>query len=486
MLAERIDKVVKPIKDLFGAVFFISVGMMVDPTVIATYWGQILILAAVVVVGMIIFGTLGMLLGGQPLKVAMESGFCLTQIGEFSFIIATLGMSLKVLSPEIYPVIVAVSVITIFTTPYFIKMSQPAYKWVEKHLPGSFRFLIDRYSKQGDDTSETRKLWRAVLSRYFVRVLLYSVVLIAIILCSRTWLQPFLIGLTGARTGLLVTCAVTLLGMSPFLGALLFASSSRTERMRLHSTAAFYDVPLVGMWVVRYLVVFFFILYYVSLCYGATVGWLAGAAFYVVIIVLASTVLRRQYRRIEKKFVDNLNVRENTRLGLNNQLVSDLHLAYIEVGPNSPFVGDRLQDSGLRRDYGISVSSIQRGQRVLPLPTKESRIFPGDVLGVIGTDDQIKKLNDDMAGYERQAQAIAIHNPPKMELVSVKLGPSSPIADKSVAESHLTDKYYAMLVKILRPDGEYIQPEADTPLRPGDVIWLVGDPRIIDTLRGTS
>lgn len=486
MLAERIDKVVKPIKDLFGAVFFISVGMMVDPTVIATYWGQILILAAVVVVGMIIFGTLGMLLGGQPLKVAMESGFCLTQIGEFSFIIATLGMSLKVLSPEIYPVIVAVSVITIFTTPYFIKMSQPAYKWVEKHLPGSFRFLIDRYSKQGDDTSETRKLWRAVLSRYFVRVLLYSVVLIAIILCSRTWLQPFLIGLTGARTGLLVTCAVTLLGMSPFLGALLFASSSRTERMRLHSTAAFYDVPLVGMWVVRYLVVFFFILYYVSLCYGATVGWLAGAAFYVVIIVLASTVLRRQYRRIEKKFVDNLNVRENTRLGLNNQLVSDLHLAYIEVGPNSPFVGDRLQDSGLRRDYGISVSSIQRGQRVLPLPTKESRIFPGDVLGVIGTDDQIKKLNDDMAGYEKQAQAIAIHNPPKMELVSVKLGPSSPIADKSVAESHLTDKYYAMLVKILRPDGEYIQPEADTPLRPGDVIWLVGDPRIIDTLRGTS
>ena len=274
--------------------------------------------------------------------------------------------------------------------------------------------------------------------------------------------------------------------MSPFLGALLFASSSRTERMRLHSTAAFYDVPLVGMWVVRYLVVFFFILYYVSLCYGATVGWLAGAAFYVVIIVLASTVLRRQYRRIEKKFVDNLNVRENTRLGLNNQLVSDLHLAYIEVGPNSPFVGDRLQDSGLRRDYGISVSSIQRGQRVLPLPTKESRIFPGDVLGVIGTDDQIKKLNDDMAGYERQAQAIAIHNPPKMELVSVKLGPSSPIADKSVAESHLTDKYYAMLVKILRPDGEYIQPEADTPLRPGDVIWLVGDPRIIDNLRGTS
>lgn len=485
MLAERIEKVVKPIKDLFGAVFFISVGMMVDPTVIVTYWGQILILAAVVVVGMIIFGTLGMLLGGQPLKVAMESGFCLTQIGEFSFIIATLGMSLKVLSAEIYPVIVAVSVITIFTTPYFIKMSQPAYKWVEKHLPGSLRFLIDRYSKQGDDTSETRKLWRAVLGRYFMRVMLYSVVLIAIILSSRTWLQPFLIGWLGQKTGLLLTCIVTLLAMAPFLGALLFASSSRTERMRLHSTAAFYDVPLVGMWVVRYLVVFFFILYYVSLCYGATVGWLAGAAFYVVIIVFASTVLRRQYKRIEQKFVNNLNVRENTRLGLNNQLVSDLHLAYIEVGPNSPFVGDRLQDSGLRRDYGISVSSIQRGQRILPLPTKESRIFPGDVLGIIGTDDQIKKLNDDIADYERKAAAIDMKQAPKMELVSVKLGPRSPIVGKTVADSHLTDRYYAMLVKILRPDGEYIQPDADTQLLAGDVVWLVGDPKILDTLRGS-
>lgn len=484
MLAERIDKVVKPIKDLFGAVFFISVGMMVDPGVIATYWSQILILAVVVIAGMIIFGTLGMLLGGQSLKVAMESGFCLTQIGEFSFIIATLGMSLGVLSPEIYPVIVAVSVITIFTTPYFIKMSQPAYKWVEKHLPGSLHFLIDRYSNQGSDTSETRKLWRAVLSRYFIRFMLYSVVLIAIILASRTWLQPFFINLLGNDTGLLLTVIITLAAMSPFLGALLFASSSRTERMRLHSTAAFYDVPLVGMWVVRYLAVFLFILYYVSICYGATIGWLVGAGFYVVIILFASTVLRHRYHRMEQKFVDNLNVRENTRLGLNNQLVSDLHLAYIEVGPSSPFVGDRLQDSGLRRDYGISVSSIQRGQRLLPLPTKESRIFPGDILGVIGTDDQIKKLNDDIAAYERNAAAIDMKQTQKMELVSVKLGPNSPLNGKTVADSHLTDKYYSMLVKIQRPDGEYIQPEANTTMEAGDVVWLVGDPQIIDKLRG--
>lgn len=486
MLAERIDKVVKPIKDLFGAVFFISVGMMVDPTVITTYWGQILILAAVVIVGMIIFGTLGMLLGGQPLKVAIESGFTLTQIGEFSFIIATLGMSLGVLSSEIYPVIVAVSVITIFTTPYFIKMSQPAYRLVERYLPGSMRFLIDRYTKQGADTSETRKLWRAVLRRFLTRVMLYSVLIIAIMLSSRTWLQPIMMRILAPSTGKLLTVIITLIAMSPFLGALLFASSSRTERMRLHSTAAFYDVPLVGIRVVRYIMVFLFIFYYMSLSYGATIGWIAGASAYIVIIILASTILRRQYNRIEKKFMDNLNVRENTRTGVNNQLVSDIHLAYIEVGPNSPFVGDRLQDSGLRRDYGVSVSSIQRGQRIMPLPTKESRIFPGDILGVIGTDDQIKHLNDDISSYEKRADVIDMHTNPKIELVSVKLSKNSPIAGKRISDSHLTDKYYAMLVKILKADGEYIQPEPDTILMPGDVIWLVGDPKIIYTLRGNE
>ena len=156
MIAERIEKVVQPVKDLFGAVFFISVGMMVDPNIIVEYWGQILLLAVVVIAGMITFGTIGMLVTGQTLRVAMESGFSLTQIGEFSFIIASLGMSLGVLNPTIYPIIVAVSVITIFTTPYFIKLADPAYRFVEKRLPKGLNFLLERYSTQEVDTSETR------------------------------------------------------------------------------------------------------------------------------------------------------------------------------------------------------------------------------------------------------------------------------------------------------------------------------------------
>ena len=246
IFAERMEHVIAPVKDLFGAVFFISVGMMVQPSVIATYYPQVLLLAAVVIVGMIVFGTLGMLVTGQTLQVAIKSGFSLTQIGEFSFIIASLGMGLGVLDASLYPIIVAVSVITIFTTPYFIKLSTPAYKALEKHLPEKLRFLIDRYSSQKVDTNETARLWREILGRYVWRIVLYSVILIAIIILCRQALFPLVEGFL-PKWGHLVATACTLVLMSPFLAALSFTEIKPDDKMKHHSTASFYDVPLIAM-----------------------------------------------------------------------------------------------------------------------------------------------------------------------------------------------------------------------------------------------
>ena len=191
-MAERIEHVTTPVKDLFGAVFFISVGMMVQPDIIVQYWLPILILSAVVIVGMIIFGTAGMLITGQTLRVAIESGFSLTQIGEFAFIIASLGMSLGVLDPTIYPIVVAVSVITTFTTPYFIKMADPAYNLIEKHLPRRLHFLIDRYTQNITKTGVSTSAWIIILKRNMWRIVLYSIVLLAITICSQNYLMPYL------------------------------------------------------------------------------------------------------------------------------------------------------------------------------------------------------------------------------------------------------------------------------------------------------
>lgn len=473
MAAERIEHVVKPVKDLFGSVFFISVGMMVDPGVIATYWGEILILAAVVIVGMIFFGTLGMLVTGQNLKVAIESGFTLTQIGEFSYIIAALGMSLGVLQKSLYPIIVAVSVITIFTTPYFIKMARPAYERLLPHLPKSLHFLIERYSKQTSDESDTRRLWRDIISRYLWRIVLYSVILIAIILVSREYLFPLLEGIL-SQWGHLAATVLTLFAMAPFLVALSFSSTKPDERMRLHQTASFYDVPLVAMRIVRYLVAMMITVYFVTLCYHAVVGWIVGICFFVLILVFASSRVMMRYKKMEDRFMDNLNIRENTRSGRNNNLVDDLHQAYIQVGPNSIFVGDRLKDSGLRTDYGVSISSIQRGQMMIPLPDGDTRIFPGDILGVIGNDEQIKSLNDDI---ERDEQRFTLHagDMKKVELCSLVLTPSSPIVNVPLRDTRIREDYHSMLVKVHR-DEECFEPRPDTVLLPGDVVWAVGDP----------
>lgn len=481
MIAERIERVVQPVKDLFGAVFFISVGMMVDPNIIAQYWGQILLLAGVVIVGMITFGTIGMLATGQTLRVAIENGFSLTQIGEFSFIIASLGMSLGVLNESLYPIIVAVSVITIFTTPYFIKLANPVYLFIEKHLPSGLRFLIDRYSKQSEDTGETRKLWKAILLRYVWRIVLYSVILLALILLSKMYLFPILDNLV-PEWGRFIATVITLMFMSPFLGALSFSSTKPDERMKLHSSASFFDVPLVVMRIVRYLIALLFIVYFISMAYTTTEAWVVGVCCFILIIIVASSKIKVHYKRIETKFMDNLNVRENTRSGKNNNLVDDLHLAYIEVGPNCPFVGDKIKDSGLRSDYGVSISSIQRGQNRLPLPTKDARIFPGDILGIIGTDDQIQRLNDDIETYEKAADALPVSNS-KIELISIRLSESSPLVGKCIADARIRQDYYSMVVKIQRGEDEYIRPTADAVLLAGDTIWIVGETHNIEKLK---
>ena len=218
--AERIERLISPVKDLFGAVFFISVGMMVNPTVMTQHWSVIALLAVVVIVGMIVFGTFGMIATGQPLKLAMESGFSLTQIGEFSFIIATLGTSLGVLDKSIYPIIVAVSVITTFTTPFFIKQAVPCYNALYKVLPKSWTRLLNGYSQNASESesNETRQLWRSIVKRFLIRLVIYSVVIIALIALCRTYLMPFILKYLGTNAwGRLACVTATLAIVAPFI-----------------------------------------------------------------------------------------------------------------------------------------------------------------------------------------------------------------------------------------------------------------------------
>ncbi len=477
-MAERIEKVVNPVKDLFGAVFFISVGMMVDPSIIVEYISPILILSAVVVVGMIFFGTFGMLVTGQSLRVAMESGFSLTQIGEFAFIIASLGMSLGVLEPNIYPIVVAVSVLTTFTTPYFIKLSNPACNFVERHLPRRLHFLIDRYTENAASESETGKLWVSLFQRYLWRVMLYSIILISILLVSTKVFLPWLAGIM-PEWYKLAGSAVTLILMAPFLLALSYPVSKKMERKRLKKANAHFDVPLIVMSLFRIFLAMGFIVYLLTTIYSMTVGVTFGLAIFVLLVLVLSKNVKRRMREIESKFLNNLNERELRRSGKNNTLVSDLHLAFMEVGYECAFVGERLKNSNLRKQFGVNVVSIQRGAKSILIPTGDTRIFPGDVLGIIGTDEQIQQLLPAVESHEVEE---AVEASSKVKFFNIQLSENSNLLGKTTATASLRNDYSALVVAIQRGD-EYIKPTGEVPFELGDIVWLVGDAKKLEHLK---
>lgn len=474
--AEHIEHLVKPVKDLFGAVFFISVGMMVDTGIIVHYAGTIAILSVVVVLGMILFGTFGMLATGQSLKIAIESGFSLTQIGEFAFIIASLGLSLGVLEPSLYPIVVAVSVITTFFTPYFIKFAEPFYNWLLPHIPQRLQLLLERYTKQETSSvSLEKRIWKAVLGRYAWRILLYSTLIIAIVIISDAYLLPFMDNLVGETWGDVVTSGITLSVMAPFLLALSMPTTKRSEWQALaEKSGSRSTMPLVALSILRLILAFGLVSWYLSNVFTFTAGITIGFGLIFLIAVFLSKKVRRRMHEMEKRFISNLNERELRRSGRGNEsiLVSDLHVAYIRVGYTCPFVGERLRDSNLRKKYGVNVVNIQRGSKRFPIPNGDMRFFPGDMLGIIGTDEQIQKLLpiiEDAPGSE------PAESDEEMKLLPIEVTENSPLAGNTAASIRLRDDYQALLVAIQRGDDDYIKPDGSEIFEPKDILWVVGN-----------
>ena len=216
--AEHIEHLVKPVKDLFGAVFFVSVGMLIDPQAIYEHAFPILILSLVTILGQFISSTLGAIVSGQPLKESIQTGMSLSQIGEFSFIIATMGITLQATGSFLYPIVVAVSAITTFTTPFMIKFSTPFSEYLSKKLPRKWTKRIERYSANAQ-AIKTVSNWQAVLNTSLIQVTIFSVIIVAVILVSSKFILP-LIDNYPFGNGLLAL--LTLLFLSPFFWALSF------------------------------------------------------------------------------------------------------------------------------------------------------------------------------------------------------------------------------------------------------------------------
>lgn len=485
--AERIERIVNPVKDLFGAVFFISVGMMVDPQVIVQYAGMITLLSVVVILGMILFGTGGMLATGQPLRIAMESGFSLTQIGEFSFIIATLGTTLGVLDESIYPIIVTVSVITTFTTPFFIKSATPCYNFVEKHLPKKWNALLEGYSKtaNADVKPSQRNIWVSIVKRHATRLVLYSVVIVAAVFLLRSYLIPLVItmleNVMSHNLAVIICIAGSLLVLSPFFYAIIIPRFNRKERrvLKASSEGNLVVMPRVVMMILGGMLTLVFIN---SLLYGFYTSFISAVVstvYILVLLLLLAPMARKQLENVEHRFISNVNERENRRTGKENNLVSDMHLAYMTVGHDCPFVGERLKNADLRRKYGINVVAILRNSVRYNIPTGDMRIFPGDQIGVIGTDEQIQALLPLLEANSSTRQEAG----GEVKFTHFALSNNSPLVGKRLGDTSLREDYKSMIVAVERGDDNFLSLTPDIVFEVGDVVWIVGDTTLMKSLR---
>ena len=487
--SEHIEKLVAPVKDLFGAIFFVSVGMMVDPSMIVEYKVQILVIVVAVILGQTIFGTGGVLLSGQPLKIAMQCGFSLTQIGEFAFIIAALGVSLHVTSHFLYPIVVAVSVITTFLTPYMIRLSGPAYTFVDRHLPLFWRRLLERYTAGGQPVNHQNN-WKKLLLSIVRITLIYFVLSVAMVVLSFNLFLPLLVSATGDFWGKIIGAVVTIALIAPFLRAMIMKKNHSIEFKALGADSRFNHAPLISIVLLRIVLAVLFVIYIIQHLFQASVALMAGIAILVVLFMIASRFLKKQSIGLERTFVQNLRSKEVRKAYLGESqpeyagrlLDRDLHLSDFVIPADSLWGGKTLMELDLGKKYGVHVASIIRGTHRINIPGGGNRIFPNDKLQVIGTDDQLSVFSSQLEKVaERHADEDFEEH--EMYLKQFVVSRKSPFCGRTIRESGIRNKYHCLIVGIESADDSNLrQPEVSFTLQKGDVVWVVGEEKDLKTL----
>uniref|UniRef100_UPI004026E741 cation:proton antiporter domain-containing protein n=1 Tax=Prevotella sp. TaxID=59823 RepID=UPI004026E741 len=482
--AEKIIKLVEPVKNLFGAIFFVSVGMLVDPKILVEYALPILALVCTILVGQAILGTLGFMLGGESLKSAMRCGFSMSQIGEFSFIIASLGLSLGVISNFLYPVVVAVSVITTFLTPYMIRLATPTYLVMEKHLPDKLINVLNHFAMSHPSTTQQSK-WKSLLKQMTINTVAYSILSAAVITLMFTFVLPFMRSLfpgwrlhwyANAITGLL-----TIIIIAPFLRAIVMKKNHSNEWKRLWVESSINRIPLLFTIFVRFVIALGFIFYICNYLTRFTNALMIIIGVVVVSLMIASRWTKKRSIKMERVFIHNLRSRdimaqvngEKKPLYEGHLLDRDIHISEFEVPVDSTWGGKSLQQLHLRQRFGIDMSSIMRGSQRLNIPNGETIIFPGDKLQVIGNDEQLQKFATSIA-QDIYPEDLEIEKR-EMKLRQLIISSKSEFCGKSLIESGIRDKYNCMVVGLEEGQENLTKIAPSHVFQKGDILWIVGE-----------
>ena len=489
--AEHIERLVKPVKDLFGAIFFVSVGMMVDPAMIGRYWLPILLITITVVVGQSFFATVGVLLSGQNLKTAVQSGFSLTQIGEFSFIIASLGVSLGVTSDFLYPIVVAVSVITIFLTPYMIRLAEPAYNFLDKHLPARVRTFLDSYAASASEPAAAKESpWRTYLGAVGQTVLIYGILCIAVCLIGFGLLQPLAEKYIPGIWAHVVLAVVVLGAMAPFLRAILVKKNRSDEFKSLWAQNPANRAPLVAGMVLRLAMVMGFIFYVLARLFHISVLLILVLALAVVAYLMFGRWAKNSAHKIEETFLTNLNSREKRAEYLGEKkpeyasrlLDKDMHLADFDIPADSKWAGRTLREMKLSQLFGVQVVAIVRGSKRLNIPVADTRIYPYDRLQVVGADAGLEAFGTELG--RENASLPEEFTDQEVLLRRLPISEGSPFLGKSLKDCSIRNRYRCLVVGVEKEDGALHIPNVTIPFEDGDFLWIVGEKQDVEAMMG--
>lgn len=480
--ADQIHKLVTPIKNLFSAIFFVTVGMMVNPEIIVQYAVPILIISLAIMFVKSFSATLGILISGQNLQTSMQAGFCFSQIGEFSFIIATLGVSYKVIDPWLYPVIVSVSVITTFFTPFMIRLSNPIYKKIEPRIPKKVRLILNRYSS-GPQTVENENIVKKYIKSQISTLIIYGSILTAIFLLSTTLFRPFVnkffttMGMS-AMLANITGAAATLIIMAPFIKALVSNKNSHGTIKQILATKKLNHGILISVGFLRYIAAIFLMSAVMVSYINLAIGYLIAIAFAALYFIRYSKKASSFYQQIEGRFMKNLNQRQDEQRKRSAILVPEdmsqnFHLEEMVVSSNSEYIGIPLKELYLREKYNINIVRIIRGKRRINLPDRYSVLYPNDKITILGNDEEVAKLKS-MIEIDDELIADKVSEHP-MGLYSIELNDGHPFIGKTISGADIRKRYEALVIAIERDDEVLMNPESSTEMEVNDLIWVVCD-----------
>ena len=477
--AERVEHLTSGVKDLFGSVFFLSVGMMLDPAMIVKYIVPILIITLVTLVGKLIFSSLGVLLSGQTLKNAVHCGCSLAQIGEFAFIIASLGLSLGVIADYIYPIIVSVSIITTLTTPSFIKGSDKLYEWLEKVLPSKLTEKLARYTDEEQSSKEKNGDWSAYLGRYVKVTAFYGVVMLGIALIGSLVQLP-LLGKLGLEPWLakLICLAVVYLGMSIFIRPMLDMKSPQFTTLWVKNRN--FRLPLMALTAIRVLIIVIIAFIPANTVSGVAGLWLLPLILAAVLLIYRSGWFASAYLSVEARFLANFNERQLQRLDSDDAvewLDQRLHVLSFQYEQH----GGTLKELGWGKRFGVNVIKIVRGKRHINIPSGDAALHSGDTVYILGEPAELRNLCLDLGIAEpaelptlREFIAAEDSDPDALYSYAISVDKGSELAGKTVRGSGIRDNYDCMVLGLQRSRLPIAQPDINMQIQNGDLVWVLG------------